>query len=56
MANEMKPEDKTAVTVSRDTLKKIQDLQTDIQYETRKRLSLEAVILCALDALDDKRK
>ena len=55
MASEMLKEEKTAVTISRETLKKIQDAQIDIQSETRKRLSQEAVILLALDALDEKR-
>jgi hypothetical protein len=31
-------------------------VQTDIQYETRKRLSQEAVILLALEALNKTRK
>jgi 5-methylcytosine-specific restriction endonuclease McrA len=48
--------DKTVVTVSRSTLNKVIELQIDLEYEKRQRLSLEAVILCALDALDDKRK
>jgi hypothetical protein len=55
MSSEMKIEEKTAVTISRDTLKKIQDVQMDIMIETRKKLSQEAVILVALEALEEKR-
>jgi hypothetical protein len=52
----MRPDEKTAITVTKSTRKRLQLTLYELQAESGDRLNQDKVVLLALDALDEKRR